>query len=67
MQESGELTVDPRAVRTEYMEAMTQFQRDLRRGCLKERIDYQLIDTGTSMEVPLTAALARRARRSARR
>ncbi len=67
LEEKGQVTVDPRAVKTEYLEAMSQFRRDLKRGCLKERIDYQLIDTSTSLEVPLTAALARRARKRSRR
>jgi uncharacterized protein (DUF58 family) len=67
LEESGQLTVDPRALRSEYLQAMEEFLRDLRRACLKERIDYHLVNTDTSLEVPLTTVLAHRARRAARR
>jgi uncharacterized protein (DUF58 family) len=67
LEESGELTVDPRAVRSEYQRAMDDFCRSLRRGCLKERVDYHLVDTDTSLEVPLQTVLSRRARRTTRR
>lgn len=64
---AGQLTVDPRAVRADYMAAMETFLRDLSRGCLKDQIDYQRVDTSTSLEVPLTKVLAHRMRRAARR
>ncbi len=67
LEAAGELTVDPRAMKSEYLAAMEQFRRDLRRGCLKERIDFESIDTSTSLDVPLTAILSRRARKAARR
>lgn len=64
---AGELIVDPRAMKAEYLAAMDQFRKELRRGCLKEQIDFESIDTGTSLDVPLTAILSRRARKAARR
>jgi uncharacterized protein (DUF58 family) len=64
---TGELVVDPRAMKAEYLGAMEQFRRELRRGCLKERVDFESIDTSTSLDVPLTAILSRRARKAARR
>ncbi len=67
LEDSGQLTVDPRAIKKDYLEAMQEFLRELRRGCLKERVDYHLVDTDTSLEVPLTTVLSRRARRAARR
>ena len=67
LEESGQLTVDPRAIRAEYLSAMEEFLKELRRGCLKERIDYHLIDTDTSLEVPLSTVLSRRARKVGRR
>ena len=67
LEETGVLTVDPRALREEYLQAMKRFLRDLRRSCMKERIDYQLIDTGTSLELQLSTVLALRSQRKARR
>ena len=67
LEDSGTLTVDPRALRDEYMAAMDKYLRELRRSCMKEKIDYHLIDTNVSLEVPLTTVLAHRARKAARR
>lgn len=64
---AGDLIVDPRAMKKEYLDALDGFRRDLKRGCLKERIDFESIDTSVSLDVPLTAILARRARKAARR
>jgi len=64
---SGELIVDPRAMKAEYLGAMEHFRRELRRGCLKERVDFESIDTSTRLDIPLTAILSRRARKAARR
>ncbi|MBM4015372.1 MAG: DUF58 domain-containing protein [Planctomycetes bacterium] len=64
---SGELIVDPRAMRAEYLAAMDGFRKELRRGCLKEQVDFESIDTGTSLDIPLSAILARRARKELRR
>jgi uncharacterized protein (DUF58 family) len=63
----GELIVDPRAMKAEYLAAMDAFRRELRRGCLKERVDFESIDTGTSLDIPLSAILSRRARKELRR
>ena len=67
LESTGTVTVDPRALRADYLEAMGQFRRQLRRGCLKERIDYHLVDTETNLAVPLTTVLARRMRRRGKR
>jgi len=67
LENSGELRVDPRAMKGEYLEALANFRRDLRRGCLKERVDFESIDTSMSLDKPLTAILSRRARRATRR
>ena len=64
---AGELIVDPRAMKAEYLAAMDGFRKELRRGCLKERVDFESIDTGTSLDIPLSAILARRARKELRR
>jgi uncharacterized protein (DUF58 family) len=64
---SGELLVDPRAMKKEYLEALAGFRQSLRRGCFKERIDFESIDTSVTLDKPLTAILSRRARRMSRR
>ena len=67
LENSGELRVDPRAMKGEYLEALANFRKELRRGCLKERVDFESIDTSVSLDKPLTAILSRRARRATRR
>ena len=67
LEESGELLVDPRAMKKEYLEALASFRQELRRGCFRERIDFESIDTSVSLDKPLTAILSRRARRLSRR
>jgi uncharacterized protein (DUF58 family) len=63
----GDLVVDPRSVRAAYLDAIEGFRLELQRGCLKERIDFESIDTSVSLDVPLTAILSRRARKAGRR
>ena len=60
-QPDSELLCDPRALRASYLESLTEFQRDLRAGCLAERIDFVPLDTGTGLDVALSGYLARRA------
>ena len=67
LEESGELLVDPRAMKREYLDALASFRQELRRGCFRERIDFESIDTSVSLDKPLTAILSRRARRLSRR
>ena len=67
LEQAGELVVDPRAMKKEYLDALDTFRRDLKRGCLKEKVDFESIDTSVSLDVPLTAILSRRARKAARR
>jgi uncharacterized protein (DUF58 family) len=57
----GELLCDPRALRASYLEALEEFRRTVRAGCLAERIDYVPLDTGTPLDVALSGYLARRA------
>jgi hypothetical protein len=67
LEQSGQLLVDPRAMKKEYLEALASFRQELRRGCFRERIDFESIDTSVSLDKPLTAILTRRARRLSRR
>jgi uncharacterized protein (DUF58 family) len=52
---------DPPSLRATYLEALEEFRRAVRAGCLAERIDYVPLDTGTTLDVALSGYLARRA------
>lgn len=56
-----EVLGDPPALRGAYLEALEEFRRAVRAGCLAERIDYVPLDTGTPLDVALSGYLARRA------
>ena len=55
-----DLLCDPRGLRASYLEALEEFRRTVRAGCLAERIDYVPLDTGTPLDVALSGYLARR-------
>jgi uncharacterized protein (DUF58 family) len=55
------LLCDPPALRAAYLEALEEFRRTVRAGCLAERIDYVPLDTATPLDVALSGYLARRA------
>jgi len=57
-----DLLCDPRSLRKSYLEALEEFRRKIRAGCLAERIDYVPLDTGTPLDVALSGYLARRSR-----
>lgn len=56
-----ELLADPRALRLPYLEALEEFRRRVRAGCMAERIDFVPLDTATPLDVALSGYLARRA------
>lgn len=49
------LNCNPRSLRDGYLEAVAEFLEEVRRGCARQTVDYQLIRTSE----PLDAALAR--------
>jgi uncharacterized protein (DUF58 family) len=53
MEESGDLICDPRALREGYMEAVTAFLDELRRGCARQTIDFQTIRTSEHLDAAL--------------
>ena len=57
---SADLLCDPPALRAAYLEALEEFRRRVRAGCLAERIDYVPLDTATPLDVALSGYLARR-------
>jgi uncharacterized protein (DUF58 family) len=60
LEEYPDVITDPRHLRREYINIVQNFITVLRRGCLKERIDYVQITTDQMMDVALSAYLATR-------
>ncbi len=60
MEEYPDIITDPRSLRREYLDVVNNFVTTLRRGCLKERIDYVQITTDQSLDVALSAYLSTR-------
>lgn len=60
LEEYPYLIVDPRALRRDYLDVLAKFVMTIRRGCLKERIDYVHITTNQMLDVALSAYLATR-------
>ena len=67
MEELPELLVDPRSLRDAYMKEINDFQTDMRRGCLANKIDYVRLVTSQHLDVMLSSYLAARAARSKRK
>ena len=62
-----DVVADPEAIRTAYLEEVDGFQRQIRRACHANRIDYVPLDTSESLGTTLSAYLSRRdARRRSR-
>ncbi len=60
LEDMPKLTADPRVLRQAYLEEVEAFTLAIKKGCLKNRIDYVLMDTGTPVDVALTRYLATR-------
>lgn len=61
------LVADPKALRRAYLEVFDAHREKLRKGCLANGVDYQLLRTDTTLDVALTSYLSLRAKRGARR
>jgi len=61
LEEMGRLTIEPRALREGYLEAVDNFCRDVKRKCIAGRVDYKLISTDDHLDAALLAFLAARA------
>ncbi|MFL5330388.1 MAG: DUF58 domain-containing protein [Gemmataceae bacterium] len=57
MEEMPIVTVDPRALRDGYLEALNEYLTEVRRGCSRRGIDYAMVRTGDSLDVALTRYL----------
>lgn len=62
MEDLLRLVADPRALKAEYLKIFETYCDTLRRGCLKQGIDYRRINTRHMLDVVLTAFLATRLR-----
>lgn len=58
------LLVDPRAIRTAYLDEFRAHDEKLRRGCVAERIDLERLTIETPLDVGLLAYLGARASRA---
>lgn len=61
MEGQPNLLIDPKDIRETYLAEMTRFRETLRKGCLKQRVDYETLTTDTSLDVALVSYLGRRA------
>src|SRR6516162_822874 len=60
MEELPHLLCDPRALRDGYLEALEEYLVEVRRGCTRLGIDYQLVRTGDYLDAVLTKFLHHR-------
>ncbi len=61
MEEMPNLVCDPRALRDGYIEALEEYLVEVRRGCTRMGIDYQLVRTGEYLDAVLSKYLHFRA------
>jgi hypothetical protein len=66
LEDMPELLVDPRGLRDAYLEEINAFQEEIRKGCLKNRIDYVKIVNSQGLDVVLSSYVAARAAQAKR-
>jgi len=52
--------IDPRSLRKAYLAEVNQFCEELRKGCVRQMVDYVRISTDQDLDVELTKYLASR-------
>jgi len=60
LEEYPKQLVDPRSLRKAYLEEVNKFCEEVRKGCVKQMIDYVRISTDQDLDVELTKYLASR-------
>ena len=60
LEEYPKQLVDPRSLRKAYLEEVNKFCEEMRKGCVKQMIDYVRISTDQDLDVELTKYLASR-------
>jgi uncharacterized protein (DUF58 family) len=63
VEEHAKLTLDARGMRSDYVQAVKEFQEDYRRECAKAQVDYVATDTSVSFDKALLEYLLQRQRR----
>jgi uncharacterized protein (DUF58 family) len=61
LEATGDLMIEPRALREGYLEAVNSFCTEVKRRCISDRIDYKLISTADHLDAALLGFLAARA------
>ena len=61
LEATGRVVVEPRALRTGYLEAVDAFCRTVKRKCVAARIDYKRVSTADRLDAALLSFLAARA------
>jgi uncharacterized protein (DUF58 family) len=61
MEAMPELLCDPKSLRDAYLAELHAFEKQIRKGCQAQKIDYQRVVTDEALDVVLTKYLARRA------
>ena len=61
LEDTGRLTVEPRALRKGYLAAVDRFCLEVKRRCIAGRIDYKRISTADRLDAALLSFLAARA------
>ncbi len=67
LEEMPELLADPSALRDAYLAEVDSFQDRIRRGCLRQRVDYVKLVNDQPLDVALSSYLAARQARSKRK
>lgn len=57
MEEQPDLLCDPRALRDGYIQALEEYLTEVRRGCVRQGIDYALVRTGDYLDAVLSTFL----------
>jgi uncharacterized protein (DUF58 family) len=60
LEEYPKLLIDPRSLRKAYLEEVNKFCEEMRKGCVRQMIDYVRISTDQDLDVELTKYLAGR-------
>jgi len=61
LENTGRLTIEPRALRKGYLEAVEDFCTDVKRKCVSNQVDYKLVSTTDHLDAALLSFLAARA------
>ena len=60
LEEMGEETVEPKALREAYLDEVNKFLHEVKRRCAAARIDYRLVNTSEPLDAVLSSFLAAR-------